>query len=103
MGSPAEMGERGRRLDDALLAAGRSPEDVTKSVLYVPSVTPDEHPWNSVDAFLDFVGRYADEGISDFILQPPFDDTAGIVERVSADILPDLRKVTGYTSTRDRA
>jgi hypothetical protein len=102
MGSPDEMGERGRRLDDALVGAGRSPVDVIKSVLYVPSVTPGEHPWDSVEAFVDFVGRYRDEGIVEFILQPPFEDTNGIVERVSHDVLPGLRSGAGYTSTRDR-
>jgi alkanesulfonate monooxygenase SsuD/methylene tetrahydromethanopterin reductase-like flavin-dependent oxidoreductase (luciferase family) len=102
MGSPAEMGERGRRLDDALVAAGRSPDEVVKSVLYVPSVTPDEHPWDSTEAFVDFVGRYRTDGIAEFILQPPFEDTSGIVERVSQDILPGFRSSPGYTSADDR-
>jgi alkanesulfonate monooxygenase SsuD/methylene tetrahydromethanopterin reductase-like flavin-dependent oxidoreductase (luciferase family) len=103
MGSPAEMGERGRRLDEALLKAARAPDDVIKSVLFVPSVTPDEHPWDSVEAFVDFVGRYRDEGIAEFILQPPFEDTTGIVERVSHEVLPGLRTSAGYTSIQDRA
>ncbi len=91
MGSPAEMGERGKRLDDALIMAGRNPAEVIKSVLYVPSITPDEHPWQSVEAFTDFVGRYRDAGMSEILLQPPFEDTEGIVERVAADVLPGLR------------
>ena len=103
MGSPAEMGERGRRLDEALERVGRSPGDVVKSVLYVPSVTPDEHPWDSVEAFVDFVGRYRAEGIAEFILQPPFEDLTGIVERVSHEVLPGLRTSAGYTSIEDRA
>jgi alkanesulfonate monooxygenase SsuD/methylene tetrahydromethanopterin reductase-like flavin-dependent oxidoreductase (luciferase family) len=103
MGSPAEMGGRGRRLDEALIQANRPPDEVVKSVLYVPSITPDEHPWDSVDAFVDFVGRYRDEGITEFILQPPFEDTAGIIERVSADVLPGLRDEARYNSSQDRA
>jgi alkanesulfonate monooxygenase SsuD/methylene tetrahydromethanopterin reductase-like flavin-dependent oxidoreductase (luciferase family) len=103
MGSPAEMGERGRRLDEALLAVDRSPDEVVKSVLYVPSITPDEHPWDSIEAFVDFVDRYRAEGISDFIFQPPFEDSAGIVERVSAEVLPGLKGEARYTSTQDRA
>jgi len=91
MGSPAEMGERGQRLDEALVAVGRDPESVVKSVLYVPSVTPDEDPWASVDAFEDFVSRYREQGVRDFIFQPahaPLD----LIERVSHEVLPSLRK-----------
>jgi hypothetical protein len=81
----------------------RSPDEVVKSVLYVPSITPDEHPWDSIEAFVDFVDRYRAEGISDFIFQPPFEDSAGIVERVSAEVLPGLKGEARYTSTQDRA
>jgi alkanesulfonate monooxygenase SsuD/methylene tetrahydromethanopterin reductase-like flavin-dependent oxidoreductase (luciferase family) len=90
MGSPDEMGERGARLDEALIAAGRDPATVTKSVLYVPSVTPDEHPWDSADAFVDFVGRYRERGVRDFILQPA-SASRDVLERISGEILPDLR------------
>lgn len=103
MGSPEEMGARGRQLDDALRRAGRNPADVIKSVLYVPSVTPDEHPWDSVDAFVDFVGRYKAEGLTEFIFQPPFEDKSGIVDWISHDILPKYREQAGYTSVLDRA
>jgi alkanesulfonate monooxygenase SsuD/methylene tetrahydromethanopterin reductase-like flavin-dependent oxidoreductase (luciferase family) len=91
MGTPTEMHERGSRLDEALLRINREPSEVIKSVLYVPSVTPDEHPWDSVDAFRDFVGRYREAGMSECIFQPPFDDQSGIVERIALDIIPGLR------------
>jgi alkanesulfonate monooxygenase SsuD/methylene tetrahydromethanopterin reductase-like flavin-dependent oxidoreductase (luciferase family) len=91
MGYPAEMAERGKRLDEALLNVGRNPDEVIKSVLYVPSITPEEHPWESIDAFDDFVGRYREAGMDEVILQPPFDDQSGIVERVAAEVLPRLR------------
>jgi alkanesulfonate monooxygenase SsuD/methylene tetrahydromethanopterin reductase-like flavin-dependent oxidoreductase (luciferase family) len=90
MGSPEEMGERGDRLDEALAGAGRDPAAVIKSVLYVPSVTPDEHPWDSVDAFVDFIGRYRDCGIRDFILQPG-NTERDLIEQISVEILPALR------------
>jgi alkanesulfonate monooxygenase SsuD/methylene tetrahydromethanopterin reductase-like flavin-dependent oxidoreductase (luciferase family) len=91
MGSPAEMGERVQRLDEALVAAGRDPESVVKSVLYVPSVTPDEDPWASVDAFEDFVSRYREQGVRDFIFQPAH-APQDLIERVSHEVLPSLRK-----------
>jgi alkanesulfonate monooxygenase SsuD/methylene tetrahydromethanopterin reductase-like flavin-dependent oxidoreductase (luciferase family) len=91
MGTVDEMRERGARLDEALAAAGRDPSTVIKSVLYVPSITPDEHPWDSVEAFSDYVGRYREVGVTDFVLQPPFEETSDVVERVSRDLLPGLR------------
>jgi alkanesulfonate monooxygenase SsuD/methylene tetrahydromethanopterin reductase-like flavin-dependent oxidoreductase (luciferase family) len=91
MGLPAEMAERANRLDAALLKAGRAPQSVIKSVLYVPSITPDEHPWDSIEAFRDFVGRYRDAGMNEVILQPPFEDATGIVERVALEVLPEFR------------
>lgn len=91
MGTPEEMRERGQRLDEALAAAGRDPATVTKSLLYVPSIIPTEHPWDSLEAFSDFVGRYQDAGVTDLILQPPFEETNDVVERVSRDLLPGYR------------
>jgi len=90
MGSPEEMAERGKRLDAALVVAGRDPGAVVKSVLYVPSVTPDEDPWRSLDAFTDFVGRYCEQGVRDFIFQPAH-ATPDLIERVAHEVLPGLR------------
>ena len=90
MGNPDVMRERAARLDEALIAAGRDPAAVIRSVLHVPSITPDEHPWDSMDAFADFVGRYREHGINEFILQPA-NTPIELIERVSADLLPALR------------
>ena len=89
-GTPEEIRDRGARLDDACAAAGRDRAAVRRSLLFVPMLMPAERPWDSVDAFRDFVGRYREAGVEEFILQPPADD--GIVERVAADVLPDLRR-----------
>lgn len=91
MGTPEEMAERGARLDEALNKTGRDPGDVTKSVLYVPSIIPTEHPWDSAEAFRDFVGRYLEIGVTDFILQPPGESRSGIVDQISREVLPSLR------------
>jgi alkanesulfonate monooxygenase SsuD/methylene tetrahydromethanopterin reductase-like flavin-dependent oxidoreductase (luciferase family) len=82
MGTPDELRERGERLDAACLAIGRDPAAITRSLLYVPSIMPDEHPWDSIDAFHDFVGRFREAGISDFILQPPPPERWEIIEEV---------------------
>jgi alkanesulfonate monooxygenase SsuD/methylene tetrahydromethanopterin reductase-like flavin-dependent oxidoreductase (luciferase family) len=91
MGTPAEMAERGARLDDACAAIGRDPATIVRSLLYVPALAPDETPWASVEAFADFAGRYRESGVSDLILQPPPDGNWAIVERVAGDLIPRLR------------
>lgn len=91
MGSPAEMRERGERLDDACFAIGRDPTEVIRSLLYVPAIMPAERPWDSPDAFADFAGRFGEAGVSDLILQPPLDGDWSLVERVVGETIPKLR------------
>ena len=91
MGSAAEMRERGNRLNEACVAAGRDPAEVVHSLLYVPAIMPDERPWDSPDAFADFAGRFGEAGVTELILQPPLDGNWGPVERVVSDVLPALR------------
>jgi alkanesulfonate monooxygenase SsuD/methylene tetrahydromethanopterin reductase-like flavin-dependent oxidoreductase (luciferase family) len=95
MGSPAEMRERSRRLDDACLAIARDPGAIIRSLLYVPAIMPDERPWDSPDAFADFAGRFREAGIDELILQPPADGEWTIVERVVEEVLPGLRNGSG--------
>ncbi|MCC6790800.1 MAG: LLM class flavin-dependent oxidoreductase [Thermomicrobiales bacterium] len=91
MGSSEEMRERNRRLDEACNAISREPGEIVRSLLYVPMIMPDEHPWDSVDAFADYVGRFSEAGVSDFILQPPGTGDWTVVERVATDLIPKLR------------
>ncbi|HEU0163833.1 MAG TPA: LLM class flavin-dependent oxidoreductase [Thermomicrobiales bacterium] len=90
-GTPEEMRERNQLMDRALLANGRQPTDVKRSMLFVPPMMPNEHPWDSIDAFTDFVGRFSEAGVHDFILQTPAVEDFAIVERVAVDVLPGLR------------
>jgi hypothetical protein len=39
----------------------------------VPAILPEEHPWDSPEAFRDYVGRFGELGIEEFILQSPPD------------------------------
>jgi alkanesulfonate monooxygenase SsuD/methylene tetrahydromethanopterin reductase-like flavin-dependent oxidoreductase (luciferase family) len=91
MGSVAEMRERGARLDDACRAIGRDPSGIIRSLLHVPMIMPGEHPWDSADAFADYVGRFTEAGVNEFILQPPGDGDWTVVEKVTADLIPALR------------
>lgn len=90
-GTPAQLKERNARLDEACAAIGRDPATVTRSMLYVPPQMTDEHPWDSVDAFTDFVGRYHAAGMTEFLFQPPPSGDWSIVERVATEVLPGLR------------
>jgi alkanesulfonate monooxygenase SsuD/methylene tetrahydromethanopterin reductase-like flavin-dependent oxidoreductase (luciferase family) len=91
MGTVAEMRERGARLDDACVAIGRDPGEIIHSVLYVPSIMPDEKPWDSPEAFIDFAGRFREAGVSELILQLPFDGEWARIERVVECGMPQLR------------
>ena len=99
-GTPEEMRERNLRMDAACLRHERDPKAVRRSMLYVVAQMPDEQPWDSVDAFTDYVGRFSDAGVQDFLFQPPPLDRIAIVERIAVDVLPSLRQQTtpaGYT------
>ena len=90
-GTPAEIRERNACLDDAASAAGRDPASIKRSLLYVVAQMPEEQPWDSVEAFRDFIGRFSDAGMADFILQPPPPERFDIVERVAHEVIPELR------------
>jgi alkanesulfonate monooxygenase SsuD/methylene tetrahydromethanopterin reductase-like flavin-dependent oxidoreductase (luciferase family) len=90
-GTPDEMRQRNGAMDDACRRYGRDPAAVKRSLLYVVAQMPDEQPWDSVDAFEDFVGRFGEAGVQEFIFQPPPPEHFAIVERVATDAIPALR------------
>jgi hypothetical protein len=64
-----------------------------------PGCTPDD-PWASAQAFADFVRRYQEVGINEFILEyPPMTDIRGaggevdrsLFEQVATEVIPPLR------------
>jgi alkanesulfonate monooxygenase SsuD/methylene tetrahydromethanopterin reductase-like flavin-dependent oxidoreductase (luciferase family) len=59
-------------LDEALSDAGRSTEPIDKALL---DGLNDEHPLVSLDAFVDWAGRYRDLGITELIVHWPEPDT----------------------------
>jgi alkanesulfonate monooxygenase SsuD/methylene tetrahydromethanopterin reductase-like flavin-dependent oxidoreductase (luciferase family) len=83
--------ERAARLDAYCAALGRDPQSIRRSFLM--GFTQD-NPWDSIDAFQDFVGRYRAVGIDEFIFnsQGDLDDERlALLERVAHDVLPALR------------
>lgn len=83
-----EMARRNAQLTALCEEIGRNPASIKRSVFYGVNQTLDENPWASVDAFEDYVGRYAETGMQEFILQLPQDADRDLVERIASDILP---------------
>lgn len=86
-----EVRERQLTMDDACRKIGRAPQSVIRSLLYIPTRTPDR-PWDSLEAFTDYVGKFREIGITDFIFEEVPAVNRGILERLSGELLPTLRK-----------
>jgi alkanesulfonate monooxygenase SsuD/methylene tetrahydromethanopterin reductase-like flavin-dependent oxidoreductase (luciferase family) len=86
------VARRNTMLSEACLAAGREPEAVRRSLLAGGGATP-EDPWRSVEAFRDFVGRYREAGISEFLFYYPSrtEQAHGCFERIAREVMPALR------------
>jgi alkanesulfonate monooxygenase SsuD/methylene tetrahydromethanopterin reductase-like flavin-dependent oxidoreductase (luciferase family) len=90
MGNVEELTERMAHLDDACDKAGRDPKSILRSSLYVPAIVPSEQPWDSIEAFRDYLGRYQEAGFGECLFQPPTPEQWPVLEKVAADILPAL-------------
>ncbi|HEV2107789.1 MAG TPA: TIGR03560 family F420-dependent LLM class oxidoreductase [Thermomicrobiales bacterium] len=85
-GTLEEIKERSAALDEACAEVGRDPSEIIRS-LYGWTIPLKVDPWSSVEAFRDVVGRYLEIGISEFLMEAPFEDQFGVAERVAADVL----------------
>ncbi len=88
---PDELRRRNDQLTGFCEAIGRDPATLKRSMFYGVNQSREEDPWASTDAFEDYIGRYAEAGMREFVLQPPAPDRFAIVERIATDILPRLR------------
>jgi alkanesulfonate monooxygenase SsuD/methylene tetrahydromethanopterin reductase-like flavin-dependent oxidoreductase (luciferase family) len=61
-----ETARRNRMLDDYCLELGRDPAGITRSLLVFPRAS--DNPFDSDEAFHDFVGKYREIGIDEFII-----------------------------------
>src|SRR5207249_8364359 len=84
--------DRSARFDDLCVDAGRDPKTIRHSLVVFPPL----HPWDSVGAFTDLVGRYGEVGIDEFVLyfpqnrrDAPHEDA--VFERVASDAIPGRR------------
>ena len=88
---PEELHRRNDQLTRFCEEIGRDPGTLKRSMFYGVNQARDDHPWASVDAFEDYIGRYTEAGMQEFILQPPTLDQLHMVERIATEVLPKLR------------
>jgi alkanesulfonate monooxygenase SsuD/methylene tetrahydromethanopterin reductase-like flavin-dependent oxidoreductase (luciferase family) len=93
-GTVDEIRERNQILDEHCTAIGRDPREITRSFYgWASNMTeqglPD--PWESAAAFEDVIGRYAEVGISEFVMDQPPPEQLGVLEQVASDVIPRLR------------
>ena len=67
-GDLAAVADQVKRLEDACESAGRDPSTIDRLVLTGPELDPG---LESEESFADTVGRYADLGITDFVVHWP--------------------------------
>ena len=89
-GTVEEMRERNAQLDEACANLGRDPTTIVRSLYGWAAMMPSD-PWDSSEAFRDMVGRYAEVGVNEFLIDQPRPEQAAVLERVAAEVLPSLR------------
>jgi alkanesulfonate monooxygenase SsuD/methylene tetrahydromethanopterin reductase-like flavin-dependent oxidoreductase (luciferase family) len=102
-----QTARRNRMLDEYCTGLGRDPAEISRSLLAIPRMT--ETPFDSDDAFHDFVGRYRAVGIDEFIFYWWREDALEygydrhiversadrkILERLATEAIPALRSST---------
>jgi alkanesulfonate monooxygenase SsuD/methylene tetrahydromethanopterin reductase-like flavin-dependent oxidoreductase (luciferase family) len=89
-GTVEEMRQRNQILDQHCAAIGRDPGEIWRGLYGWAALMPSD-PWQSVDAFREMVGRYSEAGVNEFIIDQPNPDQFSTLERIAADVLPELR------------
>ncbi|GAC1316486.1 MAG: LLM class flavin-dependent oxidoreductase [Chloroflexota bacterium] len=89
-GTVDDMRQRNALLDEQCAAIGRDPRTIVRSLYGWAALMPSD-PWDSLDAFNDMVGRYAEAGINEFLVDQPRDEQFGMLERVATQALPAYR------------
>jgi len=90
-GTVDEMRDRNTILDEHCAEIGRDPKAIVRSLYGWAAMMPSD-PWQSVDAFHEMVGRYAEAGVNEFLIDQPRPEQQAVLERVAVDVLPVLSK-----------
>jgi F420-dependent oxidoreductase-like protein len=89
-GTVEEMRERNDRLDAECARIGRDPTTIVRSLYGWAAMMPSD-PWQSLDAFREMVGRYAESGVNEFLIDQPRPEQQAVLERVAQEVLPSMR------------
>jgi len=89
-GTVDEMRERNQLLDAECEKIGRDPRVIVRSLYGWAAMLPSD-PWQSLDAFHDMIGHYAEAGVNEFLIDQPRPEQQAVLERVAAEVLPSLR------------
>jgi alkanesulfonate monooxygenase SsuD/methylene tetrahydromethanopterin reductase-like flavin-dependent oxidoreductase (luciferase family) len=89
-GSVEEIRSRNEGIDRACAEIGRDPESIIRSLYGWPKIIGAD-PWESASVFQDVVARYRAAGITEFILEPPVDGQWATMDRICAEVIPELR------------
>lgn len=92
--------ERNEKLSEHAISFGRDPDKIVRSLGI--GYTPDR-PYESLGAFYDFIGRYIDAGINEFVLgyeptRVDFDlpieiiDSMDVLEKIATEAIPKIRQ-----------
>ncbi|MEU0934858.1 LLM class flavin-dependent oxidoreductase [Embleya sp. NPDC005971] len=89
---PAVIAEQLARLSDVCAAEGRKPDELAKVLLQGSTL---ERPLDSLDAFVDYAGRYRELGITELVLHWPVPDSVFaadpvVFERIATEGLRQL-------------
>jgi F420-dependent oxidoreductase-like protein len=89
-GTVDEMRARDDLLDEQCAAIGRDPRHIVRSLYGWAALMPHD-PRDSVEALREMVGRYAEVGVNQFLIDQPRVDQQTVLERVAAEVIPTLR------------
>jgi len=83
---------RNEQMDEFCTAVGRDPSTLRRSILAGGGVTPD-NVWGSLEQFRDFVGRYIEVGVDEFLFYYPSRVEQGdrAYERIAREVIPELK------------
>ncbi|MDE0233864.1 MAG: LLM class flavin-dependent oxidoreductase [bacterium] len=89
-GTVEEMAERNRLLDEACERIGRDPAEIIRSFYgWASNMAAQGLPdaWSSPDAFSEVVGRYAEAGVNEFIMDQPRPEQFKTAERIVSEVI----------------
>lgn len=88
----AQARVRNEQMDEFCAEVGRDPSTLRRSILAGGGVTPD-NVWGSPEQFRDFVGRYREAGVDEFLFYYPsrVEQADGHYEHIAREVIPSLK------------